>query len=84
MREYKITKGNLGYHVFREKDWVKEWLQNNSCTLDRNHAKTFYHLDSAISALTIFRARWNTIELDSLQEKRESEEKLEKTSWSEL
>lgn len=89
-REYKITKWNLWYHVYRtkkEEDWKivrLEWLQNNSYTLNRDYAKTFYHLDTAISALSIAKFQWNTIKIDSSQGKRESEKKSEKTSWSEL
>lgn len=89
MREYKITKGNLGYHVYRRKEegWKiirLEWLQNNSYTLNKDFAKTFYHLEDALSALTIAKAKEWKIELDSSIEKRESEKKQEKTSWSEL
>lgn len=88
-REYKITKGNMWYHIYRkkeEKDWKiirMEWLQNNSYTLNRDFAKTFYHLNDATSALVIARTKWDAIDTTSIK-KSESEEPKEKTSWSEL
>lgn len=64
MREYKITKGNLGYHVYRKKEIWKiirlEWLQRNSYTIHKQFARTFYHLSDAISALVIERAKCQT------------------------
>ena len=84
MREYKITKSNLGYNVYREKEWRIEWLQKNSYTLNRDFARTFYHLDDAISNLTLAKFQWEKIKLDSLTEKKESEKKSEKTYWGEL
>ena len=87
-REYKITKSDLWYHVYRTKEegWIMrlEWLQRNSYTLRRDFARTFYHLDDAISNLQIAKAKWEKIELDSSTEKKESEEKSEKTYWGEL
>lgn len=89
-REYKITKSDLWYHVYRTKEegWIMrlEWLQRNSYTLRRDFARTFYHLDDAISALSIARCRWDkdTIDSNSSTEKKESEEKSEKTYWGEL
>lgn len=87
-REYKITKSDLGYHVYRRKEenWMirLEWLQRDHYTLNRDFARTFYHLDDAISNLQIARAKWDTIGQKSQQEKKESKAKSEKTSWSEL
>lgn len=87
-REYKITRSDLGYNIYRKKeleDWTirLEWLQRNSYTLNRDFARTFYHLDDAISNLQIAKAKWDTINTTSTK-KSESEEQGEKTSWSEL
>ena len=83
MREYKITKWELGYHVFREDDWVREYLQKDTYTPNKSHAMTFYHLDSAVSALQIAKFKWEKISTTST-EKSECEGPKEKTSWSEL
>ena len=88
MRDYKITKSDLWYNVYRKKeeDWMirMEWLQRDSYTLNRDYARTFYHLEDAISGLTIARCReWKEIPITSIR-KSESEETREKTSWSEL
>lgn len=87
-REYKITKSNLGYNVYRKKeleDWTirLERLQRDNYTLHREFARTFYHLDDAVSNLTLARIQWEKIGLNSSIEKKESEKKSEKTSWSE-
>ena len=89
-REYKITKSDLGYHVYRKKEenWMinLERLQRNTYTLNKDFARTFYHLDDAISALQIAKAReWKEKETPITSTKKsESEEVREKTSWSEL
>lgn len=59
-REYKITKSNLGFNVFRELKWggIKERLQKDSYNLNQEYAKIFYSLDDATSALMIARAKW--------------------------
>ena len=59
-REYKITKSDLGFNVFREPKWwgIKEWLQKDSYNLNQEYAKIFYSLDDATSALMIARAKW--------------------------
>lgn len=61
-REYKITKSDLGYNVYRKKEegWIisMERLQRDTYTLNRDFARTFYNLDDAISALTIAKAKW--------------------------
>ena len=89
-REYKITKSDLGYHVYRKKEenWIMrmERLQRDSYTLNRDFARTFYHLDDALSNLQIAKAReWKEKETPiTSTRKSESEEVREKTSWSEL
>lgn len=84
-REYKITKSNLGYNVYRvwEENWFirMERLQNNSYTLNRDFAKTFYHLNDATSALVIAKSKWET--LTTSIKKSGSEGKREKKSWYE-
>lgn len=86
-REYKITKSDLGYHVYRRKEdngmLRLEWLQRNSYTLNRDFARTFYTLNDAEGALVIARKKWDAITTTSTK-KSESEDKGEKTSWSEL
>ena len=87
-REYKITKSNLGYNVYRKKEegWIisMERLQRDTYTLNRDFARTFYHLDDAISALTIAKAKWEKETSTTPTKKSESEGVREKTSWSEL
>lgn len=88
--EYYITKSELWFKIFREKeeDGVKrkEWLQTDTYTLNRNFARTFYHLNSATSALVIVRIKWRKWKQmpTILTEKSESEKRREKISWSEL
>lgn len=88
--EYKITKSNLWYNVFREKDedWILriEWLQIDTYTLCKNFARTFYHLQDAESALVIERIKWRKGKQTPtiLTKKSESGKRREKISWSEL
>lgn len=85
-RDYKITKSPLWFNVYREReeDWLQimEWLQNWTYTLNRNHAKTFYHISDAESALII--ARCNQWKTDTTSKEIKSETKAEKQSWSEF
>ena len=85
--EYKITKCDLWYNVYRKKEegWMirLEWLQNGTYTLNRDYAKTFYHLNDAESALVIARFRWEKTPTTSTK-KSESEGIKEKRSWSEF
>lgn len=87
-REYKITKAGLWYNVYRVRYYEgieeKEWLQKTTYTLNRSHARIFYHLDDAISALQIAKAIWKKETPTTSTKKSESEEAREKTSWSEL
>lgn len=86
--EYKITKSNLWYNVYRkqEKDWIMrlERLQNGTYTLNRDYAKTFYHLDDAIGALIWERIKWKNETPTTSTKKSESEGNKEKRSWSEF
>jgi hypothetical protein len=63
-----------------------EWLQRNSYTLHRDFARTFYHLDDAVSALSVEKMRClKEKETPTTSTKKsESEGHKEKTSWSEL
>ncbi len=88
-REYKITKGNMGYHVYRKQElesWLMklERLQRDTYTLNKDFARTFYHLDDAISASQIAKAKWEKETPITSIKKSESEGRREKTSWSEL
>lgn len=63
-----------------------ERLQRDTYTLNKDFARTFYHLDDAISALTIAKSKCSKgkeISTTSIR-KSDSEERREKTSWSEL
>lgn len=87
-REYKIIKSDLWYKVYRtrESDGIEEveWLQKTTYTLNPNHAALFYHISDATSALIIAKVRWRKgIPITSIK-KSGSEERREKTSWSEL
>lgn len=88
MREYKITKGDLGFHVFRRREeyWLEEveWLQNDSFTKRREHARTFYHLSDAESGMVLakIKSRWETPTTSI--EKSDCEDGKEKRSWYEL
>lgn len=88
MRKYYITEWNLGYHVFRvdseDEFGDREYLQNDTYTPHRQHARTFYNLDSAISALIISKCRWKKETSTTSTKKSESEGRKEKTSWSEF
>ena len=87
-REYKITKSGLWYNVYRVRNnegiEEKQRLQKTTYTLNRSHARIFYHLDDAISALQIAKAIWKKGTPTTSIKKSESEEVREKTSWSEL
>ncbi len=84
MREYKIIKSDLWYQVYRE-DWeIRERLQRESYTSNRNFARVFYHLDNALSALQIAKAKWKKEIPITSTKKSGSEEIREKISWSEL
>lgn len=82
-REYKITKSDLGYKVYRQK-WdednrIVEWLQKETYTYNKEYARTFYTLNDAMGALVVARVQKWKIEDNS-----EREEKAEIQSWSDL
>ena len=85
--EYKITKCNLWYNVFREKEeeWIVklERLQRDTYTLNREFAKVFYHLQDAESALTIAKFRWRK-ETSERKPEFTPPRVIEKRSWSEF
>lgn len=83
MRNYKITKCDLWYKVFREREDNIERLQLDTYTLNRNFARIFYHIQDAESALTIAKFRWRK---ETSEEKPESipVREAEKRSWSEF
>jgi hypothetical protein len=58
MWEYKIFRTDLGYWIYkrREKDWfISVWFLDwkGKRTLNKSYARTFYHRDDALSALSI-------------------------------
>lgn len=82
MREYKITKSDLWYIIYRRKEEWKlihvEYLNwHNHWTWNKTSAKTFYNKDDAVSALVIMRNKWQ-------KEQEKSEQKFEKQSWSDF
>ena len=88
MREYFITKSDLWYLVFRKKTEnnleTKEWLQNNSYTLNKKFARVFYHLNDATSALVIARRRWDTDTISEEVLESIPPKAVEKQSWSDF
>lgn len=88
MREYKIAKTSLGFKIYRKKEengiMAMEWLQKDWYTPNIEHARIFYHMNDAMSALILAKVkdRWRTPTTST--KKSESEEKREKKSWSEL
>lgn len=89
-REYRITRSDLWFVVFREKDGRKEYLQNHTYTLNKCHARTFYHLNDAIGALQIEKVRCSKGLIPEIEEVWEDnsesipEKSIEKQSWSEF
>lgn len=88
MREYKIAKTSLGFKIYRKKEengiMTMEWLQKDWYTPNLEHARIFYHMNDAMSALVIqkIKDKWKT-PTTSIK-KSESEGGKEKRSWSEL
>ena len=63
MREYKITKSDLWYNIYRRKEedgFISiEFLSGRGRrVLNKENAKTFYHKDDALSALVIEKTKW--------------------------
>ena len=62
MWEYKIIKSDLGFNIYRKKEengmisvWFLNW--NGKWTLNKSYAKTFYHKEDALSALTLMKVK---------------------------
>lgn len=58
MREYRIIKNMLGYNIYKKKEeyWMLYmWFlwPNNKWVVNKDHCKTFYTLDDAISNLSL-------------------------------
>lgn len=85
MWEYKIAhyKKENERAIFREKEWVRWWLCYDNWWGKEREAKRYLHESDCISAFISIRKKWG-IEDTSKQGKKGCEEKLEKTSWSEL
>lgn len=60
-REYKITKSDLGYKVYRQKgdedNRIVEWLQKETYTYNKEYARTFYTLNDAMSSLVLAKVK---------------------------
>lgn len=62
MREYKIYKTDLGYWIYkkREKDWMLSMRfldTKGKWTLKKDYARTFFHREDAVSALSIIKVK---------------------------
>ena len=89
MWEYKITKSDLWYQIYRISTdetgiVIMERLQRNSYTSNRDYARTFYTLNDAMGALVIARSKWKKETPTTSTKKSGLEEEKEKRSWSEL
>ena len=87
--EYKITKSDLGYNVYRKQElenWMLrlERLQRDTYTLNREFARTFYTIWDAESALIVARRKWRIEEVSEKVPECTPEIKVEKQSRSEL
>lgn len=83
MRNYYIVETDLGFKVCREKKegWVKEWRQGNTYTLNKEFAKTYYHMNEAASGLVLAKIKWKKETPTTSTRKSESEGGKEKRSW---
>lgn len=74
MWEYFITKSDMWYHIFRQKEvnWIKitQRLQKDSYTSNREFAKTFYNLTEVEWVYIIARRKGDAIELKYQAEKK--------------
>lgn len=62
MREYKITKSDLWYNIYkiRKQDWfISMYFLNwaNRWTLNKKYAKTFYNRNDALSSLVLIKRK---------------------------
>ena len=89
-RQYKIAHTHLWYIIYRKRTVGKlmrlEFLNSDgSWVLSKDSARVFYNQSDAISVLTIVRCKWDKEETDITSEKKsDSEDKVEKQSWSEF
>lgn len=59
MYEYKIAKTELWFNVFREHEWIKDYLGVNMKWIkDKLCAKLFYHKEDALSGLVLAKFKW--------------------------
>lgn len=63
-RYYYIVRCDLGFQIYRYREnenWTTnmERLQRNSYTLNKDHARVFYHLDDATAALSLAKTKWD-------------------------
>lgn len=81
MREYKIAKTSLGFKIYRKKEengiMAMEWLQKDWYTPNLEHARIFYHMNDAMSALVIQKIKDNKW----IEKPKEPPQKI-KTTWS--
>lgn len=88
MREYKIAKTSLGFKIYRKKEengiMAMEWLQKDWYTPNLEHARIFYHMNDAMSALVLARRSWAKETPTTSTKESETEGEREKRSWSEL
>lgn len=88
MREYKIAKTSLGFKIYRKKEengiMTMEWLQKDWYTPNLEHARIFYHMNDAMSALVLARRSWAKETPTTSTKESETEGEREKRSWSEL
>lgn len=88
MREYKIAKTSLGFKIYRKKEengiMAMEWLQKDWYTPNLEHARIFYHMNDAMSALVIAKIQWAKETPTTSTKESETEGEREKKSWSEL
>lgn len=83
MWQYKIVNSDLWFNIRREKEDVEEYYAGGERTPNKNHAKTFFHMVDAESALVIIRIKWNKAG-GKTKETSKVEERVEKQSWSEF
>ena len=83
--EYKITKTELWYNVYRKDGDILDYLGANMKWIkDRVCAKLFYHKEDALSGLVLAKFKWKKGTEETLETQSKSEETSEKKSWSEF
>lgn len=58
-REYKITRCDLWYNIYKKlEDWALWYLSSwKKRTLNKDHAKVYFHRDEAVSDLVIIKVK---------------------------